>query len=307
MSHRDFCGYNPPPSNFKTFFLPKYEDRLKRLPNFGKMRREWEIEKRPLLIMLHLFADNFGALEKWMDFAYQVAGADGLGPEMDFYVDDLWACYIFNEEDFSFHRGDEGTSVDSPPLIYGVTSLGEVHFFGGFDGPKTPSLVTLGDFCRGLIKGSIEDPTPSDSIITDIDLATWNEMIYSVDEDLAVCFYNSQQNGTTVNDSLMQNLERLGSHLKQESVRLCKLDLRGGSAPKKFSIESVPALFFLPRHQKTNPVKCKYELGQWSMIRFVAENSSKELNFYNRRGHRRLHAELLAHMKEFFRINIDSS
>lgn len=188
-------------------------------------------------------------------------------------------------------------------------SLGDVHFFGGFDGPKTPSSVTLGDFCRGLIKGdlSLENPSSCDSIITEIDLTNWNEMIYSVDEDIAVCFYNSQQNGATVNDSLMQNLERLGSHLKQESVRLYKFDLQGGSAPKKFTIESVPALFFLLRLQKTNPIKCKYELGQWSMLRFVAENASKELNYYNRLGHRRLHAELLAHMTEFFRTNNDSS
>ncbi|KAH8347448.1 hypothetical protein KR059_010975, partial [Drosophila kikkawai] len=232
---RVYCGYNPPPPGFKTFFSEKYEDRLKRLPGFGKMRKSWDSHRRPTLILLHVFADDFGALEKWMEMAYQVADPDDLGQLMDFYVDDVWAAYIFNEEEFSFFRSDEGCSVDAAPLIYGVTASGEVFFFGKFSGPKTPDVESLKVFCRQVIEGNVEEPISRKSQVEHIDLAHWNELIYASDEDVAVLFYNSLQNGTQANDAIMQSLSRLGDCLKQEAVRLYKMDLQGGSAPKKFS------------------------------------------------------------------------
>ncbi|KAH8247019.1 hypothetical protein KR032_006953, partial [Drosophila birchii] len=234
---RIYCGYNPPPSNFNTFFSEKYEDRLKRLPGFGKMRKTWEeSNKRPMLIVLHVFADDIGALEKWMDMAYQLADPNGLGQVMDFYVDDVWAAYIFNEEDFAFFRGDDGCSVDAPPLIYGVTASGQVYFFGEFSGPKTLTLELLKGFCRQVTEGKVEEPSCRESRVEHVDLARWNELIYATDDDIAVLFYNSLQNGMEANSSIKQSLSRLGDCLKQEeAVRLYQMDLRGGSAPKKFS------------------------------------------------------------------------
>ncbi|KAH8289058.1 hypothetical protein KR054_008098, partial [Drosophila jambulina] len=231
---RIYCGYNPPPPNFKTFFSEKYVDRLKRLPGFGKMRKSWESHKRPTLIVLHVFADDSKALEKWIKMAYQLADPDNLGQLMDFYVDDVWAAYIFNEQDFTFFRGDEGCSVDAPPLIYGVTASGEVLFFGD-PRPKTPNLENLKGFCKQVIEGKVVETNHQKSQVEHIDLAHWNELIYATDEDVAVLFYNSQHNGTEANDTIMQRLTRLGDCLKQETVRLYQMDLRGASAPKKFN------------------------------------------------------------------------
>ncbi|XP_017039683.1 uncharacterized protein LOC108087026 [Drosophila ficusphila] len=300
---RNYCGYNPPPPNFKTFFPDEYKDRLQRLPNFGKMRRSWEVHKRPTLIMLHVFADDFGALRKWMHMAYQLAAPEDLGQHMDFYADDLWQSYIFNEEDFTFFRSDEGCTVESAPLIYAVNAKGKVFFFGDFSGPKSPDLESLRDFCEQLIKGKLEEPKTRETKVEDINLANWNEIIYSSDEDIALCFYNSLQNGTDINKNLMTNLERLADKLKQESVHLYKMDLNGVDAPKKFAVESTPAFFVLQGAQKYNPLRCKYELGTLTMLRFVAENTTEELNYYNRRGHRKLHAELLVHIKDYFDLN----
>jgi len=53
--------------------------------------------------MLHVFADDFGALEKWVEIAYRLAAPEALSVKMDVYVDDMWQSYIFNE-DFSFFR-----------------------------------------------------------------------------------------------------------------------------------------------------------------------------------------------------------
>ncbi|KAH8247917.1 hypothetical protein KR038_011989, partial [Drosophila bunnanda] len=231
---RIYCGYNPPPPNFKTFLPEKYEVRLKRLPSFGKMRTSWESQKRPTLIVLHVFADDCGALEKWLKMAYQLADPNDLGQLMDFYVDDVWAGYIFNEVEFSFFRGDIGCSMDEPPLIYGVTASGEVFLFGD-PLPKTPNLESLKGFCRQVIEGKVEEPSCRKSQVEHIDLAHWNELIYASDEDIALFFYNSLQSGTETNDTLMQSLNRLGESLNQEAVRLYKMDLRGGGAPKKFS------------------------------------------------------------------------
>ncbi|EDV48794.1 uncharacterized protein LOC6552487 [Drosophila erecta] len=295
-----YCGYNPPPPNFKTFFPEKYKDRLQRLPNFGKLRSSWEIHKRPTLIVLHVFADDIGALEKWIDMVYQLASPAFLGGEMDFYVDDLWQSFIFNEDDFSFLRSDGGCTVDSYPLIYAASSTGAVFFFGDFTGPHLPDPENLRDFCDQVIKGIAKEPTSRDPKVENISLDRWNDLIYASDNDIALCFYNSLQNGAEVNSSLMANLDRLGEKLKQESVLLYKMDIHGTSVPKKFLVESPPAFFFLPGTQKHNPQRCKYQLNTWSMLRFVAENSSEELSYYNRLGNVRLHADLLKHIKDYF-------
>ncbi|KAH8306315.1 hypothetical protein KR018_007378, partial [Drosophila ironensis] len=232
---REFSGYNPPPPNFDTYFPAKLEDRIKRLPKYGKFRRDWEAHKRPLLIMLHIFADDIGALEKWMDMAYQLAAPDALGQQMDFYVDDLWASYIFDENEFTFFRGDQGFSVDQPPLIYGVSATGEVFFYGGIAGKDSPNPESLREFCRQVLLGNVEEPHCPDFKIEELGWDTLNEKIYGTEEDVVVCFYNSQQNGTEVNTKLLENLKHLGQHLRQERVRVLKMDLRGGSAPKKYT------------------------------------------------------------------------
>ncbi|XP_016950737.1 uncharacterized protein LOC108024990 [Drosophila biarmipes] len=300
---RYYCGYNPPPPNFKDFLPEKYKDRLQRLPNFGQMRKSWETHKRPTLVMLHVFADDFGALEKWVELAYRLAAPEALGGKMDFYVDDMWQSYIFNEDDFSFFRDDDGYNVESLPLVYGVGAAGEVFFFGDFAGPKLPDLEGLRDFCEQVIQGNVKQATTKDPKVEVINLANWNELVYASEGDIAICFYDSRQNGSEVNESLMINLDRLGDRLKQESVRLYKMDTHGVSVPKKFNVESTPAFFVLRETQKHTPVRCKYELGTWTMLRFVAENSSEELNYYNRRGHLRLHANLLTHMRDFFDLS----
>ncbi|EDX12650.1 uncharacterized protein LOC6727786 [Drosophila simulans] len=298
-----YCGYNPPPPNFKTFFPEKYKDRLQRLPNFGKLRSSWEIHRRPTVVVLHVFADDIGALEKWIDMVYRLAAPGLLGGEMDFFVDDVWQSFIFNEDDFSFSRSDEGCTVDSFPLIYAANSTGKVFFFGDFTGPKLPDLESLRDFCDQVIKGIAEEPTARDPTVENLSLDSWNELMYACDNDIALCFYNSLQNGAEVNRSLMANLDWLADKLKQESVLLYKMDINGASIPKKFLVESPPAFFFLKGNQKHNPLRCKYKLDMWTMLRFIAENSSEELCYYNRRGNRRLHADLLIHIRDYFNLS----
>ncbi|EDW96984.1 uncharacterized protein LOC6536700 [Drosophila yakuba] len=298
-----YCGYNPPPPNFETFFPEKYKDRLQRLPDFRKLRSSWEIHKRPTLVVLHVFADDIGALEKWIDMAYQLAAPGCLGGEMDFYVDDLWKSFIFNEDDFSFLRIDKGCTVDSYPLIYAASSTGEVFFFGDFTGPHLPDLESLRHFCDQVINGTAKEPTARDPKVESVNLDRWNELVYAGDNDVAVCFYNSLQNGEEVNRRLMSDLDWLGRNLKQESVLLYKMDIHGTSVPKKFVVESTPSFFFLPGTQKHNPLRCKYEINMWTMLKFVAENSSEELSYYNRRGRVKLHAELLTHIKDYFSLS----
>lgn len=96
-----------------------------------------------MLIALHLFADDADRLKHWLDMIYEVAAPELFGKQMEFFVDDIWASYIFNLNTWGIKRCDSSFSTQSAPLIFGVTASGVVHFFGRAQGPQKPSLRKL--------------------------------------------------------------------------------------------------------------------------------------------------------------------
>ncbi|BFF91632.1 uncharacterized protein DMAD_09865 [Drosophila madeirensis] len=293
--YRRFC---PPPPNYKALLEAKYVDRLKRLHKLVK------IVNRPLLIVLHLFADDVVALKHWIDMIYELAAPEAHGAAMDFFIDDVYGAYVFNEYEFNFYRSEDlGYSMDSPPLIYGVTAEGRVVFFGNLEGPHVPTAESLKEFCEQLTMGTIEPQPLCPVKVLHVDLASMNELIYSESLDIALCLYSSLQNGTDVNKNCMQGLETLSDKLKQEPICLYKMDTHGVILPKKFQVESTPAMFFLQGSRKHCPILCKYNLDLQGMLKFVAGNASTELHHYNCLGHHRLYAELQMHMEDYFGKN----
>lgn len=296
MSYENICGYKPAPQNYNSWLPFLYEKRLKRLEE-----RQLKFEKLPKLIVLHLFCDDLKCLKHWLDIINELADSDSFGNKIMFFVDDLWAAYVFQWDGFSIHRGDNNFNLKSPPLIYGVNDVGEVHFFGSARGPNTPSPESLGRFCSQLLAGSLVLSLGyQDRLrVPDVELANFNELIYSSqNKDVFVCFYRSHNHGQNEKNDTFLSLEKLAAELKQEEISIYKMNITRGDPPKKFTIQSYPAMFLVLRDNKQNPIRC-YDPN--SMLEFIAQHSSEELLFFDRHGVRKVHAELLKQMQNFYK------
>ncbi|XP_060649066.1 uncharacterized protein LOC132786534 [Drosophila nasuta] len=296
MLPSSICGYNPKPENYFNWLSPLHAERLNRIT-----LRSLQKEKRtqPLLLMLHLFADDLDGLKTWLDIFYDVAGT--YDNKIRFYVDDLWAAYVFQWNDFSIRRGDSSFTLKSPPLIYGVSATGEVHFFGNAAGPTLPSLQKLKVFCSQLLTESLgKSLTIEETVkVADVELSTFNDLIYGEDQnDIIVCFYSSVSESSEV----LNDLERLAAKLQHEKISIYKKSIQFENPPKRFNVKTSPTLFLLPRDHKHNPIRC-YDLlrGVSNLLKFVALHSTEELNFYDRHGIRKVHVELLKQIRNNFK------
>lgn len=293
MSFENICGFRPAPPNFKNWMSPLYEKRFKRLEE-----RPLKLEKLPKLIVLHLFCDDLQRLKPWLDIIYELAAPESYGNKIRFFVDDLWSAYVFQWDGFSIHRGDNSFNLQSPPLIYGVNDAGEVHFFGTAKGPTPPNLESLDRFCSHLLAGSL---APSLGFqermrVPDVDLTNFNDLIYgSQNSDVVIGFYRSPEQTETSNFLLC--LEKFAAQIQHEDLSIYKMNITRSNPPKKFNIQSNNALFFLPQDNKHNPIRC-YDPN--TILKFVAQHSTEELFFFDRNAVRKVHAELLKQMQNFY-------
>ncbi|XP_064554509.1 uncharacterized protein LOC135439678 [Drosophila montana] len=296
--------YNRPPPNYNSWLSPRHAERLKRLGK-KKLTFTLRLEKRPMVIALHMFADDLDGLKHWLDMIYEVAALDSFGKQIEFLVDDIWAAYVFDLfNKYPFRRDDSSFSTQSPPLIFGVSAAGEVHFFGSAHGPSTPSLESLHVFCTQLLADSLVQQFRFEDKrrVPDMELANFNDLIYGEQQaDILLGFYSSYKLGTAETENFLDNLARLAARMQQEQVNIFKMNIDTNKVPKKFNFETTPALFLLPRYDKHNPIRCYHtSLGIGKMLLHVAEHAGEELNFYDRRAIRRLHADLLKKMKNYF-------
>ncbi|XP_062126762.1 uncharacterized protein LOC133839332 [Drosophila sulfurigaster albostrigata] len=296
-----FCDYNVMPLNYNTWMSPQYSERFQRVDD-GETTLGITRDKRPMLIVLHLFAENVSYLQHWLDMVYKLSAKELYGEKIAFFVDDLWSTHVFGWDGYVCRS--ENYPMESPPLIYGKDAAGKVHFFGSNKEPKTPSLESLGEFCKQFLEGSLIAPVEYKEKIPvpDIDLVNFNEIVYGQDEmDILICLYSSQKLGTPDTDKFLRDLESLAGKLQQEQVQIWKMNVQNESPPKKFQIESTPAVFMLPRTQKHKPIRCfDTSRGIYTLIKFVAEHSSEELLYYDRRGFPKVHGHLLQHITYSF-------
>ncbi|KAH8311049.1 hypothetical protein KR044_004030, partial [Drosophila immigrans] len=229
-----FCDYNVMPLNYNTWMSPLQAERFHRVDD-GKTELGIKSEKRPMLMVFHLFADNVTYLQHWLDMVYQLAANELYGKEIAFYVDDLWATHIFGWDGYVCRA--ENYPMESPPLIYGKDASGKVHFFGSDKGPHTPSLEGLGEFCKQLLEDSLIAPAEyKDKIqVPDVDLSNFNEIVYGQNEvDIFICFYSSQQLGMPETDKLLRDLEIISAKLQQEQLQIWKMNVQRENPPNKF-------------------------------------------------------------------------
>lgn len=301
MSHWFYCDPNLEPLNYRKWMTPQQAERFRRL---GDGETLWKLNEQnhPILIVLHLFANDSTELTKWLDIIYEIAAPDSFGSKIEFFVDDLWAGHIFQWDNYEFRNAI--FSMQSAPLIYGVSATGKVHFFGNTIGPHTPSPKTLGTFCNQLLADSLVSPYRFDDKVPvpEIDLENFNDHVYGQDKDVVICFYNSQNQGMPETDDFLRVLEKLAAKMQQERIKIFKMNVSGGHYPiKKFDIQSTPTMFILPQDRPSSPVRfldnCK---GIFAVIKFVAQHASEELLFYDRRGDPKVHFDLLSHIHNSF-------
>ncbi|KAH8358842.1 hypothetical protein KR093_002791, partial [Drosophila rubida] len=229
-----FCDLNVRPLNYKTWMSPEQAERFNRLEN-DEIGMTLALEKRPILIVFHLFADNVTHLQRWLDMIYQLAAKELYGNQIAFFVDDLWATHMFGWDGFVCRA--ENYPMESPPLIYGKDAAGRVHFFGNDKGPDTPCLESLGQFCKQLLENSLPAPMEyKDKIqVPDIHLKNFNEILYGQEElDIVVCFYSSHKMRTPETAKFLTDLEKLAAKLQQENIQFWKMNVQNESPPKKF-------------------------------------------------------------------------
>ncbi|EDV93651.1 uncharacterized protein LOC6563243 [Drosophila grimshawi] len=297
------CGYKPLPANYNSWLAPLHAERLKRLGE-KLLVLKLKMKKRPMIIGLHLFADDVDGLRHWVELLYQIAAPHSYGEKITFFVDDLWAAYAFDLNGFSLWRGHTSFSIQSPPLIFGISAAGKVHFLGSAKGPKTPCLENLQAFCDQLLTESIEQELGFEDWlpVPDVDLSNFNELIYGEQADLVICFYNSQELDMDETREFLDDLCRLAAKLQNEQVKIFKMNVHKSLPPKKFPIKSFPSMFLLPRHRKQSPIRCHYPRQRIeSMLKAVAQHSSEELNFYDRHTLRKLHVDLLVHIRNYLK------
>lgn len=78
--------------------------------------------------------------------------------------------------------------------------------------------------------------------------------------------------------------EELGTKLSGEEVAIVKMDATANDVPPLFEVRGFPTLFWLPKGEKSKPVK--YEGGREvdDFVKYIAAHASAELNQFDRSG-----------------------
>ncbi|XP_055529979.1 protein disulfide-isomerase A3-like [Wyeomyia smithii] len=78
--------------------------------------------------------------------------------------------------------------------------------------------------------------------------------------------------------------EELATKLKDEEVSIVKMDATANDVPPTFDVRGFPTLYWLPKNDKSNPMR--YEGGREvdDFIKYIAKHSTKELKGWDRKG-----------------------
>lgn len=79
--------------------------------------------------------------------------------------------------------------------------------------------------------------------------------------------------------------DELGEKLKGESgVQIVKMDATANDVPPQFEVRGFPTLFWVPKDNKSKPVK--YEGGREldDFVKYIAKHATNELSGFDRSG-----------------------
>lgn len=78
--------------------------------------------------------------------------------------------------------------------------------------------------------------------------------------------------------------DELGALLKDEDVKIVKMDATANDVPPAFDVRGFPTLFWLPKDKKGSPVR--YDGGREldDFVKYISKHATNELKAYDRSG-----------------------
>lgn len=150
------------------------------------------------------------------------------------------------------------------------------------------SVENFESFLNQVVAGELDpyiksEPVPSDNSgpVKVAVAKNFDEVVTNNDKDILVEFYAPWCGHCK---KLAPVFDELGEKLKGESVEIVKMDATANDVPSGFEVRGFPTLFWLPKDDKSKPVK--YEGGREvdDFIKYIAKHASSELSGFDRSG-----------------------
>lgn len=81
--------------------------------------------------------------------------------------------------------------------------------------------------------------------VPEIDLGNFSGLVYGQEEDIVICFYNSQHQGMSETDDFLSVLEKLAAKMQQERIKIFNIDIY-----LTYVVSDIP-----PKSLKYNPLQ----------------------------------------------------
>ncbi|XP_026477471.1 probable protein disulfide-isomerase ER-60 [Ctenocephalides felis] len=124
-------------------------------------------------------------------------------------------------------------------------------------------------------------PELNSGSVKEAEANNFDELVYKNHKDTLVVFYAFWCRRCKM---LAPIYEEVGKMMKNEDVDIVKIDATSIDIPKKFKVYFYPTLYWLPKLYKENHIRYKAGINTIDLVKFIAENSTKELKGYDRLG-----------------------
>ncbi|XP_059620059.1 protein disulfide-isomerase A3 [Phlebotomus argentipes] len=151
------------------------------------------------------------------------------------------------------------------------------------------SVENLQKFAADLLAGDLEPyikseavPEKNDGPVKVAVAKNFKELVTDVDKDVLIEFYAPWCGHCK---KLAPVFDELGEKLKAESgVSIVKVDATANDVPPQFEVRGFPTLFWVPKDNKSKPVK--YEGGREleDFVKYIAKHATDELDGFDRSG-----------------------
>lgn len=191
---------------------------------------------------------------------------------------------VSNKDDFQHELNEYGLDfVGDKPVVLARDAKNQKFMLREEFG-----VESLQQFLEDLEAGSLEPyikseavPDSNDGPVTVAVAKNFDEVVVNNGKDTLVEFYAPWCGHCK---KLTPVFEELGEKLRGEQVAIVKMDATANDVPPQFEVRGFPTLFWLPRGEKSTPVK--YEGGREvdDFVKYIAAHASTELKSFDRSG-----------------------
>ncbi|KAK3605669.1 hypothetical protein CHS0354_032626, partial [Potamilus streckersoni] len=151
------------------------------------------------------------------------------------------------------------------------------------------SVENLEKFVNDLLDNKLEQylksapiPASNDAPVKVAVAKNFDEIVNNEDKDALIEFYAPWCDKCT---SFEPKYKELAEMLKDEpELTIAKMDVMANELPKPYQYEEFPMIYLAPKGNKKKPKKYTDALEVNPLIKFIAKESTDELNGYNRKG-----------------------